>query len=106
MTVTDRIAMNLQSILPVFQVIRDRSGFGGQFLRLPHGHKSRVQVISQRRRKDESARFNADDSVDLHSLEFSGERIHGLAQSFRVFQQRRDVVKVNAGLGKIRHFTN
>src|SRR6266550_5216775 len=98
MPVTDCIAMNLESVLPIFQVIRDRSGFGGQFLRFAHRNKSRVQVISQGGRKDESARFDSDDGVNLHSFKFSGERIHGLTQPLGMFQQRRDVVKIYAWL--------
>src|SRR2546427_3694856 len=106
MPVSDCIAMNLKRVLPIFQVIRDGSSFGGQFLRLAHRNKSRVQVISQGGRKDESARFNSDDRVNLHSFKFSGERIDGPTQPFRVFQQSRDVVKGYAWLWEIRHFAN
>ncbi len=106
MPVANRVAMNLERVLPIFEVVRNRGAFGRQFFRLAHRHKARAEVVRQSRREDKTTRFNADDSVDLRSLEFGGQRIDSLAQAFGVFQQRRNIVKVNPRLGKVGHFAN
>src|SRR5207248_10786967 len=67
--------------------------------------KARSQVIGQRRCKDESACFNADHGVDLRALEFSRQGVDRLSKTLRVFQQCRNVIKINAGLRKDRKST-
>src|SRR5262245_7838861 len=86
MAIADRVTMNLQSVLTVLKIIRNRSALGRQLLRLAHRHKSGAQVIGQRRRENETAGFDAYNRIDLRALVLSGKRIYGLAQAFRMFQ--------------------
>ena len=84
MTVADCVAMNLQSVLAVLQVIRDRRAFGGQLLWLAHRHEAGAEVISQRRREDKATCFDPNYRVDLSAFVLRGQGINRFAQAFGV----------------------
>src|ERR1041384_7549790 len=106
MPVANRVAMDLKCVLPVLEIIRKRSTLGRQLSRLAHRYETRTEVIRERRRKDETTRLDADHRVDLPPQKLETQRITRIAQSLGIFQQRRDVIKIDAGLGKVRHFAN
>src|SRR2546430_1605364 len=106
MALSNRVAMNLQRVLSVFEIIRDRSPLSREFLWLAHGNEARAEMIGQSGSEDEAARFNPDHCVDLCTLELGGEGVDGFAKPFRMFEQRRNVVKIYAGSWKVRHFAD
>ena len=106
MTITNCVAMNLQSILAVLEIIRDLRTLSRQLLRLPHRNESRAEVIRKRRRKNKPARLHANHRINLLTFKLRSKRVNRVAQAFGMFEQRRDVVKIDAGLGKVRHFAN
>ena len=106
MAVADCVAVNLQSVLAILEVIRNRRRLRRQLVRFAHWHKACAEVICKRRRENKSARFDTHDGIDFHPFVFRSERIDRLAQAGGMFQKRRNVVKINAWLGKVRHFAN
>src|ERR1041385_8207563 len=106
MPIADRVAMDLKCVLAVFEIVRNRSTLGRQFARLAHRHESRPEVIRKRRRKNETTRLDSDYRVNLLTFKLRSERINRIAQPFGMLQQSRDVIKINAGLGKVRHFAD
>src|SRR6185503_18303457 len=106
MPVADCVTMDLKGVLPVLEIIRKRSTLGRQLSRLAHRHKSRAEVIRERRRKDETTRFDSDYRIDFLTLKLRRQRINRIAQPFGMLQQSGDVIKIDAGLGKVRHFAN
>src|SRR6185295_18664744 len=106
MTITNGVAVNLQRVLSILEIIRDRRTLRRQLAWLAHGHESRAEVIRECGCKDEAACFNTNDRVDLLAFKLRRERIDRIAQSLGMLQQRGDVIKIDAGLGKVRHFTD
>src|ERR1051325_7396259 len=106
MPVANRVAMDLKCVLPVLEIIRKRSTLGRQLSRLAHRYETRTEGIRERRSKDETTRLDPDHRADFLALKLRGQRINRIAQSLGMFQQRRDVIKIDAGLGKVRHFAN
>src|ERR1051325_1979216 len=106
MALSDGVAVNLQRVLPVLKIVRDGGALCRELARLAHGHKARAQVISQRRGEDEPARLYADYRIDLDAIELRGERVNRPAQPFGLLEQRRNVIEINPGLRKVRHFAN
>src|ERR1043166_17895 len=84
--ISDGVAMYLESVLTVLEVVRNRSAFSRQLLRLAYRHKSGAQVIREGRRENETAGFDAYHRIDFRALVLGGKRIHGLAQAVRMFQ--------------------
>src|SRR4051812_32399231 len=106
MAVADSVAVNLERVLTVFEIVRDRRALRRQLARLAHRHKPGPKVISKGRREDEATRFDADHGVDLLTLKLRSKRVDRVPQPFWMFEQRRDVIKIDAGLRKVRHFSD
>src|SRR5947209_17963549 len=98
MPLTDGILVNLQSVLTVFEIIRDRSTLGWKLARLSHRDKSCFHVIGKRRSEYKTARLNAYYGINLPALELSRKRINRASQTFRVFSHRRYVIKIDSRL--------
>ena len=77
-----------------------------QFLRLAHWHETGIQREGNGRRKEITARFNADDDIDGRGAVMIAQGVDGFAEAGLVFQKRSDVVKIDAGLGKVGHFAD
>jgi len=102
----NRVAMDLERIGAVFELIFDALSRGRQLVGLPHRNEAGMQSVSHGRREYKSARFNADDGVDLHALAVRAEPVDHALEPLRVLKQRRDVVKEDTGFRKIRHFAD
>src|SRR5947209_5721981 len=102
----DGVAVNLQNVLSVFEIVRDARHFGRQLLRFAHRHEARAERVGKRGREDKTARLDAEHNINALALEGLRQRVNGQAQTLRVLQQRRDVVEVDARLRKVRHFAN
>ena len=93
-------------VLSVLEIVRDRRTLSRQFARLAHRHKSGAEVIRKRGREDKTTRFNANHRINLLTFKLRRQRIDRIAQTLGMFQQSGDVIKIDAGLGKVRHFTD
>src|SRR5882762_5092968 len=106
MTVADSVSMDFERVLAILEVIGDRGTLSRELFGFAHRNKARTQVIGQRGSEDKAARLDTDYGVNLFTFIFRSQRVYRLAQTVRAFEQRRDVIKVDAGLGKVRHFAN
>src|SRR6185503_644469 len=106
MTIADRVAMDLQGVLTILKIVRNRCALSRQLAWLAHRHKPCPEVISERGRKDKSARFDSDYRINFLPFKLRRERVDRVAQSFRMLEQSGDVIKIDAGLGKVRHFAD
>ena len=61
----DRVFVNLQRVLSVLQVVFPLQDFGRQLLWFANRDEAGVQPIRQRGTKDESARLDAQDQLDV-----------------------------------------
>src|SRR6185437_11942283 len=72
----------------------------------PHGDETSAESARHGRRKEVTASFDADDDIDGRFTIVLLQSIDGVAKSLLVFQQRSDVVEVDAGFRKIGDFTD
>src|ERR1044072_2958156 len=77
LTVAYCITMNLKRVLAIFEIVRNRRAFRRQLLRFPDGKEPSPKVISERGRKDKSARLDANHRVNLGAFVLSGQRVDG-----------------------------
>lgn len=97
------IAVDLEGVGAVFEIVSDPGYRRGQLARFAHWNKTGVEAVGKRGAEDESARFDAEDEVDLALEVMRGEGVDKLGEAGRIFEQRSDVVEENAGLGEVRH---
>src|SRR6266853_1367802 len=102
----DGVAMDLQHVGAVFELIFDALRRRGELPGLAHGDESGAQRIGHGGGEDKAAGLDADHGVDRLSLGIRTQAVDDAAQPLSVLQQRGDVVKQNARLGKIRHFAD
>ena len=98
--------MDLERVLPVFEVVDLLDHFGGQLSRLAHRDEAGADALRHRGAEDEAAAFDADHHIDVRDRVRRGERVDGGLQAVGVFEQRRDVEEVDAGLRKVGHLAN
>jgi hypothetical protein len=106
MALADRVPVNFERVLAVFQVVAVAFDLRWQFLRFANGNEARAQVIGQRRGEDETARFDADYAIDFFAAEMFDCPVDHRAQSFGVFEQSGDVVEENAWFREIGDFAD
>jgi hypothetical protein len=106
MAFADRVPVNFKRILAVFQVVAVAFDFLRQFLRLADGNETRAQLVGQRRGEDETARFDADYTIDFFAAEMFNRPVDHRAQSSGVFQQCGDVIEENAWFREIGDFAD
>jgi len=92
--------MHFERIRAVLQIVRNTEPFAGQFLGLAHGHEAHSQRVGQRRSEDESARLDADDQIGSRALVAGFQAVNDTCEPTGILEQRGDVVKQDAGLGK------
>src|SRR5262245_21800073 len=106
MTVTNGVTMDLKCVLAIFKIVRDGNAFSRKFLWFADRHTTCTEVISECRRENEAPCFNTNDRIYFLSFKLGSKRVDSISQAFRMFQQRCDVVKVNARFGKVRNFAD
>ena len=62
--------------------------------------------MGHRRSKKISARLNPDNDIDRCGAIVGSQGINRFAEAIPVFQQRGDVVEIDARLGEVRHFAD
>src|SRR5205807_10596372 len=98
------IFVYFQRTLAVFELVVGFGSNGWEFPRLPYRDEPGFQAVGQGRTKNKSAGFDAQHQVDFLLQVVLRQSINQRSKSDLVLEQRRDVVKQNSLLGKIRHF--
>lgn len=106
LTRSDGIPMDRQGVRPIFKAVLHLEAIGRQFPRLANRHKPGAQPAGQHASEDKSSRLDTYDLVDTSPLIPLGKVVGQLAKSRCIFQQCRNVVKEDTGLGEIRHFAD
>jgi len=102
----DRIAVNLDPIGAVFEFVVLTRGFPRQLAGLANRHESDVEFHRDRESKNETTRLHARDLLDSTAGKGLRELCDRAANSVGIEQQRRDVAKLDTGLGVVRNRPN
>lgn len=102
----DGVFVDFERVGAVFESVGNAGGFGGKLFRLAYGHKTRAKAVSQSRGKNEAARFDSGDHVNLVAAVVIAERIDELVKSLLVLEEGGEIIKEDAGLGIIGDFAN
>ena len=101
----ERVAVHLQHVAAVLQLVAVRVGVPRQLARLAHRHEPGAQGEGDRRREDEPARLDTDHLGDrpvrVGPVERRDEQVGGEPERIRVAEQRRDVAEHDARLGEV-----
>ena len=103
---TDRISMDGQGIRSVLKAVFHFEAVRWQLTRFADRDEPGAEPACQHASEDESSRLDAHDFINPAVLIARGEFIGETAKCRRVFEQRGDIVKEDAGLGEIRHFAD
>ena len=98
-----RVFLNFDRVGAVFELIGVRDGLARQLVFLAEHGESDSQPQGKRRGNQETTGFDTDQPLRFVGADFICQPVDGRRPGFRMLQQRRDVVKKNARLGKIRH---
>lgn len=102
----DRIAVHGEAVMSVFKAILHFITISRKFSRLANGDKSGSETRRENPAEDKPSGLNpynlGDPSILIPSRQLIGQALH----RDRIFQERGDVIKENAGLRKVRHFSN
>ena len=99
----DGVHVDLEGVGSVFKIVGDAGDGRGEFARLADGYETGIEAIGESWSKNETACLDAEDKIDLLFDVIGGERVDEFGESGLVFEKRGDVVKEDAGLGKIGH---
>src|SRR5262245_59228437 len=102
----DGIFMDLQRIQAVFQLIAPLDSLRRKFAGFADRNKAGVQTVGQSRTKDETARFDGQDRIDLGVEVMLGKRVDERGKAHLVLEQGGDVVEQDAFLGEVRDLAN
>src|SRR5438093_7583322 len=97
----DRIAVNFERVLAIFQVVAITLDLRGKLLRLAHRDETCAEMVGQGWCEDEATGLHSDNGINLSAAEVVGDPVNHGAQSTRVLEQRGDVVEENARIGEI-----
>src|SRR5262249_49253551 len=106
MSIADGVFVNFESVFAIFQIVAIAFDLRRKLFRFSNRYKTGAQVVGQGWGKDESARFDANDMVNLSSAKMLGRLVNHSAQTGCIFEQCSDVVKKYPGFGKIWNFSN
>ena len=98
--------MNLQRVSSVFQIVFNRPDDRRQFFGLAHRDETSAEGMGHGRSKEIPARFDSHNHVNCRTPIVVAKRVNGLPKAFLVFQQGRNIVKIDARFREIRHFTD
>src|SRR5581483_5530276 len=73
----------------------------GQLAFLSHGNEPGLELVRRRGGKDKAARVDAHHRVDVARFECGSEQVDGARKEPGIGQQRRNILKENAGFWKI-----
>src|SRR5207244_1269918 len=77
-----------------------------QLAELPDRHEADPELVGDRCREDEAARFHPDHGVDLLVADLGEEPVNRRLERVAVLQKGGDVLKENPGFWKIRNIPN
>src|SRR5262249_3626929 len=106
LSLVDRVAVHLEAVGAVFERVAHADRRVRKLPDLAYGNEARADPIRDRGAEDEPAALDPDDERDAVPAVRIRERVDRETESLRVAQERRDVVKENAGFRKVRHVAN
>ena len=92
----DGVAVDLQLVAPVLQLVLLAGDGPRQLAGLAHRDESGAERVGDGRRRDEAAGLDTDDAVDRLVTERLGELVDGPPERLGVAEQRRDVTERHA----------
>ena len=100
------VIMNFNAVGAIFQRIVMAGRFTWQLARFAHRNKADTQRISEWCCKHEATRFDANDFIDRLITITRNQTVNTGFEAGRIFQQGRDVTKLNTRLGIVRNGTD
>ena len=85
--------MNGERIAAVLELVFDLDRLAGQLAELPHRHEAGAELMRDRAREDEAARFDAHDDVDPLPGVVGTQHVDHGAERRPVLQKRGDVLE-------------
>src|SRR5262245_41007281 len=80
-----RILVDFQRVRAVLEVVRNAFGFCRELLRFAHRYESRSEVISQRRREDETTSLDSENKIRLVRADLLAHRVDDPFESGLIF---------------------
>jgi hypothetical protein len=102
----DGVFVNFESVGSVFQSVGDSGGFAGKLFWFAYWNESRAETVSQCRREDEAACFDARNNIDRMIPEVIAEPVDQRVKALLVFQKRGEIVEKNSRLRIVLHFAD
>ena len=97
----ERVAVHLERVGAVLELVAVRVGVPRQLARLAHRHEAGAERERDRRGEDEAARFDADDLGDRVPIERRASSSVAARNAVGVAEQRRDVAEHDARLREV-----
>jgi hypothetical protein len=94
----DRADMQLDSVLPIFEIKIAPDCRSGQFAGFAHWNESDTQQICDGSTKDEPPRLDSNDKVDVTSPVPIGDPVDCKAEAFWIEEKGRNVAELNSWL--------
>src|ERR1700694_1721871 len=95
------VGMQLQSVAAVLELVVVTEVFGRELPLFADRHESDIQPVSERGADNKAARFDRRDLVDRAAAIRRTALLDDRVTAIRLFEQRRNVAKQNARLGKV-----
>lgn len=102
----DGIPMDRQGVRSILEAVLHLEAIGRQLPRLSDRDKTRPEPTGQHAAEDKPPGLDSHHLIDPVRLITRGQLVRQLAEGLGIFQQGRNIVEENAGLGKIRHFAD
>ena len=93
--------MQLDSVLPVFEIKIPSDRDAGQLTGLAQWNESKTQLVCDCGAEDEAPRLDSNDKVDIACSVPIGNSIDSEAEAFRIEKKGRDVAELNSWLGVV-----
>src|SRR3954452_1331199 len=96
------VAVDLQAIGAVLELVLLAGHGPGELAGLAHGHEGGAAAVGDGGGHDEAARLDADHTIDGDAGEVVRDGVHDEAERIRMAEHRRDVAEGDARLGVVR----
>src|SRR5579872_5238655 len=95
--------MHFDRIRPIFKIVTNGNFIARQFTLFASHSKTDSELTGKRRTENKSARFDADDLIDLLVFQYLMKMIERRLECFAIFQKRSNIPKENSRLREIRY---
>src|SRR6266705_6236451 len=98
--------MHFECVHPILQLIGCLQRFSRELAGLAYENKASVQLIGERRSKNETTSFHPDNPIYMTSDIPIRQQINGHVKSLRIPQKRRNVLKHNPFFREVLYIAN